>query len=63
MIQSRLGLSGVPRHAWVLLAGNALDAVGFGIFFPIIPLFVQGRGGGPALVGVIAGGLPFAARR
>lgn len=37
----------------MLLAGNALDAVGFGIFFPIIPLFVQGRGGGPALVGVI----------
>ncbi len=53
MIQTRLGFSGVPRAAWVLLAGNILDNVGLGLFFPILPLFVEGRGGGPQLVGVI----------
>ena len=53
MIQTRLGFSGVPRQAWVLLAGNTLDNLGLGLFFPILPLFVEGRGGGPVLVGVI----------
>ena len=53
MIQARLGFSGVPRPAWVLLAGNIFDNLGYGLFFPILPLFVEGRGGGPALVGVI----------
>ena len=53
MIQTRLGFSGVPRAAWVLLAGNILDNVGLGLFFPILPLFVERRGGGPVLVGVI----------
>ena len=53
MIQTRLGLTGVPRPAWVLLAGNLLDNLGLGLFFPILPLFVERRGGGPALVGVI----------
>ena len=53
MIQTRLGLTGIPRPAWVLLAGNLLDNLGLGLFFPILPLFVEGRGGGPALVGVI----------
>ena len=53
MIQTRLGFSGVPRDAWVLLAGNILDNLGLGLFFPILPLFVEGRGGGPVLVGVI----------
>ena len=52
-IRSRLGFSGVSRPAWILLAGNALDAVGLGIFFPILPLFVEHRGGTPLLVGVI----------
>jgi DHA1 family multidrug resistance protein-like MFS transporter len=37
----------------VLLAGNIFDNLGYGIFFPILPLFVEGHGGGPALVGVI----------
>ena len=53
MIQTRLGFSGVPRAAWVLLAGNILDNLGLGLFFPILPLFVEGRGGGPVLVGII----------
>jgi MFS family permease len=53
VIQTRLGFSGVPRAAWVLLAGNILDNLGLGLFFPILPLFVERRGGGPALVGVI----------
>ena len=53
MIQTRLGFSGVPRAAWVLLTGNILDNLGLGLFFPILPLFVEGRGGGPVLVGVI----------
>ncbi|HEY8680827.1 MAG TPA: MFS transporter [Candidatus Dormibacteraeota bacterium] len=53
MIQTRLGFSGVPRQAWVLLAGNTLDNLGLGLFFPILPLFVESRGGGPALVGII----------
>jgi len=53
VIQTRLGFSGVPRAAWVLLAGNILDNLGLGLFFPILPLFVEGRGGGPVLVGVI----------
>ncbi len=53
MIQSRLGLTGVPRAAWVLLIGNAVDNLGLGLFFPILPLFVERRGGTAALVGVI----------
>jgi MFS family permease len=53
VIQTRLGFSGVPRAAWVLLAGNILDNLGLGLFFPILPLFVERRGGGPVLVGVI----------
>jgi MFS family permease len=53
VIQARLGFTGVPRAAWVLLAGNIFENLGYGIFFPILPLFVEGRGGGPALVGVI----------
>jgi MFS family permease len=53
VIQTRLGFSGVPRSAWVLLAGNILDNLGLGLFFPILPLFVERRGGGPVLVGVI----------
>lgn len=53
MIQTRLGLSGVPRAAWVLLIGNTLDNLGLGLFFPILPLFVERRGGTAALVGVI----------
>jgi MFS family permease len=53
VIQTRLGFSGVPRAAWVLLAGNILDNLGLGLFFPILPLFVEGRGGGPVLVGII----------
>jgi MFS transporter, DHA1 family, multidrug resistance protein len=53
VIQTRLGFSGVPRAAWVLLTGNILDNLGVGLFFPILPLFVERRGGGPVLVGVI----------
>ncbi|GAC1656225.1 MAG: MFS transporter [Candidatus Dormibacteraceae bacterium] len=53
MIQGRLGLSGVPRAAWVLLIGNTLDNLGLGLFFPILPLFVLHRGGTAALVGII----------
>ena len=53
LIAARLGLTGVPRAAWVLLAGNVFDNVGYGMFFAILPLFVEARGGNPALVGVI----------
>ena len=59
MIQTRLGFSGVPRAAWVLLAGNVLDNLGLGLFFPILPLFVERRGGGPVLVGVIGASALF----
>jgi MFS transporter, DHA1 family, multidrug resistance protein len=48
-----LGLTGVPRSAWVLLAGNVFDNLGYGMFFAILPLFVEGRGGNPGLIGVI----------
>lgn len=48
-----MGLSGVPRPAWVLLFGNTLENLGLGLFFPILPLFVERRGGTAALVGVI----------
>ena len=41
------------RTLWTLLAGNALTAVGIGFFFPMLPLFVTGRGGTPFLVGVV----------
>src|ERR671938_900892 len=53
MLRARLGLSGVSRDAWIILAGNTLDGIGLGIFFPILPLFVEERGGDPFLVGVI----------
>ncbi len=43
----------MPRAAWVLLIGNTLDNLGLGLFFPILPLFVERRGGTAALVGVI----------
>ncbi|HVD00323.1 MAG TPA: MFS transporter [Candidatus Dormibacteraeota bacterium] len=53
MIQARLGLTGVPRAAWVLLGGNVFDNFGYGMFFAILPLFIEGRGGNPGLVGII----------
>jgi len=43
----------VPRAAWVLLAGNVFDNLGYGMFFAILPLFVEGRGGNPGLIGII----------
>ena len=50
--------SGAGRALWILLAGNALVETGVNFFFPILPLFLRARGGGPALVGaVIAGGV------
>jgi MFS transporter, DHA1 family, multidrug resistance protein len=53
VIAARLGLSGVPRAAWVLLGGNVFDNLGYGMFFAILPLFVEGRGGNPGLIGII----------
>jgi MFS family permease len=53
LIQARLGLTGVPRAAWVLLAGNVFDNLGYGMFFAILPLYVEGRGGNPGLIGII----------
>ncbi len=41
------------RGLWTLLAGNALTEIGIGFFLPILPLFVQARGGAPALVGLV----------
>jgi MFS family permease len=53
VIAARLGLTGVPRDAWVLLGGNVFDNLGYGMFFAILPLFVEGRGGNPGLIGII----------
>jgi MFS family permease len=41
------------RGLWTLLVGNALTEIGIGFFLPILPLFVQARGGEPALVGLV----------
>jgi len=47
-----------PRAFWILLGGNGLIETGVQFFFPILPLFLRARGGGPLLVGaVIAGGV------
>lgn len=46
------------RALWILLAGNALVETGVNFFFPILPLFLRARGGGPVLVGaVVAAGV------
>lgn len=37
----------------MLLAGNVFDNLGYGMFFAILPLFVEGRGGNPGLIGII----------
>lgn len=51
-------IGGVPRAFWILLGGNALIETGVQFFFPILPLFLRARGGGPLLVGaVIASGV------
>ncbi|MGH7777896.1 MAG: MFS transporter [Candidatus Dormibacterales bacterium] len=51
--QARLGLP-----AWILLGGNALNTVGIGIFFPILPIYIGHRGASAALVGaVMTGGI------
>ncbi len=41
------------RGLWTLLVGNSLTEVGIGFFLPVLPLFVQARGGAPALVGLV----------
>ena len=49
MLSARLPTGGIRREAWILLSGNFLGNIGLGLFFPILPLFVTGRGGSPAL--------------
>jgi hypothetical protein len=50
--------TGTARALWILLIGNALIETGVNFFFPILPLFLRSRGGGPVLVGaVVASGV------
>lgn len=59
MLSARLPTGGIRREAWILLSGNFLGNIGLGLFFPILPLFVTGRGGSPALVGIIGASALF----
>lgn len=53
MISRRFGFTGISREAWALLGGNTVQAVGLGLFFPILPLFVLSRHGSYLLIGII----------
>ena len=53
MLSRRFGYSGLTREAWALLGGNTVQAIGLGLFFPILPLFVLSRHGSFLLIGII----------
>jgi len=53
MLRQRFGYAGVTREAAALLGGNTVQAIGLGLFFPILPLFVVSRHGSFLLVGII----------
>lgn len=59
MLSQRFGISGVSREAWALLGGNTVQAVGLGLFFPILPLFVLSRHGSFLLIGIIGAAALF----
>ena len=53
-VLTTLGFGGVSRTGWILLGGNLFNAIGLGIIYPVLPLFVVQRGGSYLLVGVVA---------
>ncbi|MCP4083716.1 MAG: MFS transporter [Actinomycetia bacterium] len=44
---------GAPQGFWVVWSTVALDLIGFGIVIPILPLYVEDFGVGPATVGAL----------
>ena len=53
MLSQKFGFSGMTREATALLGGNTVQAIGLGLFFPILPLFVLSRHGSFLLIGII----------
>ncbi|HVC43001.1 MAG TPA: MFS transporter, partial [Candidatus Saccharimonadales bacterium] len=41
------------RTLWTLYSVNFLNAIGFWFFLPLLPIFINRRGGSPALVGLV----------
>lgn len=44
----------VPRGFWVVWSTVAVDQIGFGIIIPVLPLYAEGFGASPAVIGLLA---------